>query len=282
MFKPVASALMAAVMLMPPLTLMPISAAAHFQLLYTPQLLRDRGGPITLKLPFSHPASSGHVMEMPRPEAFYVVRRGKRTDLINNLEPMQWRSAQNTGAAWQARTVLRGLGDFVFVLRPAPYYEASEDKYIQQFTKTIVNVGSLPTGWDEALGPDQGLAVEILPLAKPYAIYAGGTFSGVVRAGGEPVPFAEIEVEFMNFPPDMQANAFAAEGLTTPPADAFITQTIHADANGTFTFGLPRAGFWGFAALNLVPDATHRGKPLSQDAVIWVQTQAMPESRQSR
>lgn len=33
------------------------SAHAHFQLLYTPDLLRAKGGEINLKLPFTHPAS---------------------------------------------------------------------------------------------------------------------------------------------------------------------------------------------------------------------------------
>ena len=43
------------------------------------------------------------------------------------------------------------------------------------------------------------------------------------------------------------------------------------DANGVFTYALPKAGWWGFAALGVGPDTKHDGKPLSQDAVIWVQ-----------
>ena len=55
------------------------------------------------------------------------------------------------------------------------------------------------------------------------------------------------------------------------PHDAMITMTIKADANGVFTFGIPRAGWWGFAALGAGGDLKHNGKELSQDAVIWVQ-----------
>ena len=59
------------------------------------------------------------------------------------------------------------------------------------------------------------------------------------------------------------------------PHDAFVTPTIKADSNGVFTFGLPRAGWWGFAALGAGGDLKHNGKELSQDAVIWVQVWEM-------
>ncbi|MCV6588527.1 MAG: DUF4198 domain-containing protein [Marinobacterium sp.] len=242
-------------------------AQAHFQLVYTPETLRERGGQITLKMPFTHPAASGHVMTIDKPEQFFSVRKGKKTDLLSSLQPIQWTSAENTGPAWEAPVKLRGLGDHIFVLQPAPYLEAEEDAYIQQITKTIINVGSLPSGWNEPLG----LKAEIVPLTKPYAVYEYGTFTGVVQSEGKAVPFAEIEVEFINYTPDMQQNAFAKTPLTNPPAQAFVTQTIYADANGTFTFGFPNAGHWGFAALGVGPDKEYNGKELSQDAVIWVQ-----------
>ena len=43
-----------------------------------------------------------------------------------------------------------------------------------------------------------------------------------------------------------------------------------SDANGYFTFGVPKAGYWGFAALGSGPETEHEGKELSQDAVIWI------------
>lgn len=243
------------------------TAQAHFQLVYTPESLRDKGGEVTLKMPFTHPAASGHVMKMGEPQEFFMVRKGKKTDLMDKLESIEWTSAVDTGPAYEATVKLRGLGDNVFVMTPEPYMEAEEDIYIQQITKNIINVGSLPTDWNEELG----LKAEIVPLTKPYAIYEGGTFTGVVKGDGEPVPFAEIEVEYMNYEPEMDNNRFAAEAEVTPPADAFVTMTIFADANGTFTFGIPKAGHWGFAALGVGPDTEYKGKELSQDAVIWVQ-----------
>jgi len=243
------------------------SAQAHFQMVYTPELLRERGGSITLKAPFTHPADNGHVMTIDAPEAFYQLRKGKKTDLLPSVKKIDWTSAENTGPAFEVDARLKGLGDNIFVYRSAPYFEESEDIYIQQITKTIVNVGSLPSGWEE----DLGLDAEIVPLTKPYAIYEGGTFTGVVKSQGQPVPFAEIEVEYVNYLPDLSKNAFSADAQIEPPADAFVTMTIFADANGTFTFGMPKAGQWGFCALGVGPKTEHNGKEMSQDAVIWVQ-----------
>ena len=253
------------------------SAQAHFQMVYTPELLRDRGGLIRLKMPFTHPADSGHVMTVDQPEQFYVVKKGKKTDLLSTITSSSWSSAENTGPSYEADAKLRGLGDYVFVMQMAPYLEASEDAYIQQTVKTIVNVGTLPTDWNKELG----LAAEIVPLTKPYAIMAGGTFTGVVKSHGEPVPFAEIEVEYVNYQPDMQNNRFSDKANMVLPSSAFITMTIHADANGTFTFGIPKAGHWGFAALGVGGQTEYKDKTLSQDAVIWVQAHEMKSPIQS-
>ncbi|WP_245583313.1 DUF4198 domain-containing protein [Oceanospirillum beijerinckii] len=243
------------------------TAQAHFQMIYTPELLQERGGQLSLKMPFTHPAASGHVMTIDQPEAFYQIRKGKKTDLLDQVKTTQWTSSENTGVSYQADVRLRGLGDNIFVLQSAPYLEESEDIYIQQFAKTIVNVGSLPTDWDAELN----LPAEIVPLTKPYALYEGGSFTGIVKSQGKPVPFAEIEVEYINYEPDMAADKFADKANINPPADAFVTMTIKADANGTFTFALPKAGQWGFCALGVGPNTEHNGKELSQDAVIWVQ-----------
>lgn len=252
--------------------LLSFSAHAHFQMLYTPNLAHNKGGEISFKMPFTHPASSGHVMTVAKPEAFYMLKKGKKTDLIHTLSDIQWSSAVDTGHAYQATTKLRGLGDYLFIMQPAPYFEAEEGQYIQQITKTIVNVGNLPTGWSH----DLGLTAEIVPLTKPYAIYEGGIFSAVVKSQGQPVPFATIEVEFLNYLPNMQQNQFAKTATIATPAASFVSQTITADANGTFHFSMLKAGQWGFAALGVGAQKTYQGKPLSQDAVIWVQVHPLP------
>jgi len=248
-----------------------INASAHFQLIYNPEMLQPKSGMLALKMPFTHPGSNGHVMTMEKPEEFYVVKKGEKIDLMEKLTEITWTSAENTNKAWEAKVKQRGMGDYIYIMQPQPYYEESEDIYIQQLTKSIINVGGLPTDWDAPLG----LKAEILPLQAPYGVYAGGTFSGIVLSEGKPVPGAEIEVEYINYLPDMEKNAFDNEGQYEYPNDFYQAISIRADNEGKFTFGVPKAGIWGFAALGVGPDTEHEGKELSQDAVLWIQAREL-------
>ncbi len=254
--------------------LMCTTAHAHFQMLYTPQSALERGGEMTLKLVFTHPFDGDHIMDMKPVQEFYVVsQRGEtealKTDLKKHLSEITWTGLENSGRAFEAKlpaSVVRSLGDYVFVLVPAPYYEAADEGYIQQFTKMIVNVGGVPGNWHEPLG----LPTEIVPLDKPYANWTGGIFRGVVMAGGEPVPHAELEIEYLNYTPDMGKNAFTGNPAIKAPHPAFETMGIRANDRGEFAIGLPKAGWWGIA----VPDAVeteHNGKDMVQEAVLWIQ-----------
>lgn len=255
------------------------SAHAHFQLLYTPEAALSESAQLTLALVFSHPFDNGYTMDMGTPRAFYVVsQRGeaepRRTDLLPYLEPIEWSGVDTKAAAFVARpprAATRSLGDYTFVLEPAPYYEQQEDKYIQQLTKTVVNIGGLPGAWDEPLG----LPVEIVPLDKPYANWVGGVFRAVVLADGKPVPHAEVEIEYLNHEPEIEARRFAPEGKVTAPQDSFKTLSIRANAAGEIMIGLPKAGWWGICALDLDADAQHEGKELSVDAVLWIKATDM-------
>ena len=248
-----------------------VPAPAHFQMIYTPESAMAKGTEIPLKLVFTHPFEAGHTMDMGQPEQFYVVRKGKKEDLLKTLKPITWTSLTNSGAAYEASYKVRGMGDNVFCLVPSPYYEKEEDIYIQQITKMVVNAAGFPTDWDAEIG----LPAEIVPLDKPYALWTGNVFRGIVKGNGQPVPYAEIEVEYLNHEPDMGKNAFAKKAHAEAPQDAFVTLGIKANAAGEFSFGIPRAGWWGFCALGAGPDKKFKGKELSQDAVIWVQARDM-------
>ena len=248
-----------------------VPALAHFQMIYTPESALEKATTIDLKLVFTHPFEAGHTMDMGAPEVFTVTRKGKTTGLLGTLKPIQWAGLTNSGAAYETSYKLRGMGDNVFCLTPSPYYEKEEDVYIQQITKMVVNTAGFPTDWDAEIG----LPAEIVPLDKPYALWTGNVFRGIVKSDGEPVPFAEIEVEYLNHDPLMDRNAFAKGAHVAAPQDAFVTMTIKANVNGEFSFGIPKAGWWGFCALGVGPDKEHDGKELSQDAVIWVQARDM-------
>jgi cobalt/nickel transport protein len=249
-------------------------ALAHFQMIYTPEIALEKGAALDMKLVFTHPFDAGHTMDIKAMEAFYVVsQRGeegkpKKTDLMSYVKPITWTSLTNSGKAFEAKLpskIVRSMGDHVFVAVPAPYLEEEEGIYIQQITKTVVNVGGLPGNWADPVG----LPTEIVPLDKPYANWTGGVFRGVVLSDGKPVPNADLEVEFMNHPPVPGKNEFQKEALVSEPHPAFATMGIKTDANGQFTVGIPHAGWWGICALGSGPAKEYKGKELSQDAIIW-------------
>ena len=250
-------------------------ASAHHQIIYTPEMAMTKGGKKDFRLIFIHPFTAGHTMNMGKPEQLFVVSsRGenepKRTDLMDRLKPITWTSLTNKSSAYEFQYQVRG-GDHVFCLVPEPYYEKEEGAYIKQLTKVIVNVGGEPGAWNEPVG----LPVEIVPMNKPYDKWTGNVFQGQVLFNGEPVPNAEIEVEFLNHKPILESNSFSEEAEVEAPQSSFVLQTIYADEMGVFTYGIPRAGWWGFAALGLDPDYTYEGKECSRDAVIWIQAKDM-------
>ncbi len=135
---------------------------AHFQLLWTDEAALNEGQETSLALVFSHPFANGYPMSMGTPNELYVIHdRGediptRTTDLMEYLEPVTWTNSDGEAAdayvAHLPRAVTRSIGDYNFILNPEPYYEAEEDKYIQQITRTSINVGGAPGSWDAPLG----------------------------------------------------------------------------------------------------------------------------------
>ncbi|PLX39850.1 MAG: DUF4198 domain-containing protein, partial [Deltaproteobacteria bacterium] len=153
-------------------------------------------------------------------------------------------------------------GDQIFIVEPAPYWEPAEEAFIIHLTKVVVGALGLEVGWDEPAGAK----VEILPLTRPYGLWTGNIFTGVVMKDGKPLPSAEVEVEYLN------------EDGITPPSDSYITQVVKADEGGVFSYAMPREGWWGFAALvEGDKKLEHEGKmyPVEIGGVIWVRTRDM-------
>ncbi|MDR2350799.1 MAG: DUF4198 domain-containing protein [Deltaproteobacteria bacterium] len=249
-------------------------AQAHFMVMYTPEIALNDSSDIDLRMVFTHPAEAGHTMDMDGIKEFYAVyQKGdgepKKIDLKDTVKEIVWTNPESSDIAYSAlipKRTFRSMGDYVVVLVPGYHFEEEEGVYMQQIAKLAINVGGMPGNWAEPVG----LPCEIVPLIKPYALWTGNVFKARVLSEGKPVPGAEVEVEHMNHPPDLGTNSMPAEGTVEYPHDAFVTQTIFADENGYITFGVPKEGWWGFAALGVGPDKEHEGKELSQDAVIWV------------
>ena len=213
---------------------------------------------ITLQIQFIHPFE-GHYMNMEKPTAFGVLDGGKKTDLLKTLE----NNVVKGFSTWETTYRIRRPGDKVFFVQPSPYWEPAEELFIVHYTKVIVNALGLEEGWDSEVG----LKTEIMPLSRPYGLWAGNVFQGVVKVDGKPVPYSEVEVEYYN-----------EDGKIKPPAEPYITQGIKADENGVFTYAMPKAGWWGFAALNTAEYKIKRdGKeyPVEIGAVLWVKTREM-------
>ena len=239
------------------------TAQAHFQLVYTPEVNIEKPGKIPFRIIFWHPMENGFVMDMGKPQEFFYIFKSEKTDLLSSLKPITFTGKDSKAAAFETEIDIKRNGDYIVGLVPEPYYEKSEDKYIQQLTKSFLNKGGVPSDWNEPVG----MKTEIIPLNKPTNILTGSTFSGVVLSEGKPVAGAEIEIEYMSAEPDLKTNT-PQEAKAEPAVGGTIVAIT--DENGVFTFGIPKSGFWGFAALGVGPDKTYKEKELSQDAVIWI------------
>ncbi len=250
-------------------------ASAHFMMTYTPETVLEKAKDIDMRIVFTHPAEAGHTMDMGGVKEFYALhKRGdsevKKIDFKGALKEITWKNPESSNKAYAAQIAkkdIKSMGDYMFVMVPGYYFEKEEETYMQQITKLLVNVGGIPGNWSEPAG----LPCEIVPMAKPYGLWTGNVFQAQVLSEGKPVANAEIEVEYMSHKPDLKKNGLAKKCDVEYPNDVLVTQTIVTDSNGVFSFGLPRAGWWGFAALGVGPEKQHEGKDMSQDAVIWVQ-----------
>lgn len=250
--------------------------ANHFQLVYTPETTLQSGKSVKMIHSMIHPYTDRKTMDMGKQhksaktfldvEEFYVVHKGIKTDLIKTLEHIQFKGKKRSGKSYQSKHKLKKMGDHLFVLKPAPYYSTLEGIYLQQITKTIVNIAGKPTDWDRELG----LKAEIIPLSKPYGIWEGSSFSAMIKAQGIPVPFAKIEIEYLNSDVDMK-NLKMGKYKTNEKNQNFKTIEIKANENGEFTFHLPRAGWWGFRAPHVGLKKDYQEKELSVEAIMWVQ-----------
>ena len=233
-----------------------LPAAAHFGMVIPEGNLFDRPGPVKVEYRFWHPME-GIGMDLVKPAEAGVFMDGKKTDMLPSLKEAK----EGGHSIWQGSYTVKKPGDYQFYLVPQPYWEPAEDCYIVHYTKAIIDALGAEEGWDQPVG----LKMEIVPLSRPYGLYAGNTFTGQVLYRGKPLPGAEVEVEFYN-----------KDGKRKAPADAYITQLVKADERGVFTWAMPWPGWWGFAALHTDEDRKidKDGSPKDVEVggVLWVLT----------
>ncbi len=230
-------------------------ALAHFGMVIPsdPVIEDQKGAAIEVQLSFSHPME-GQGMQLAKP-AVRVFSEGKAQDVSGSLQPARVMDHD----AWKLPFQFKKPGVYQFIMEPEPYWEPAEDCFIIHCTKAIVSAFGEEEGWDEPAG----LKTEIVPLTRPFGNYAGNVFQGQVLLDGKPAPGTEVEIEFYN-----------RDGRYEAPNGALVTQVVKADANGVFTYGVPFAGWWGFAALNTSAEKIdHEGTPKDVElgAVLWVE-----------
>ncbi len=185
---------------------------------------------INLMVAFMHPFEQTY-MYMERPKRFGVAVKGALIDLTTRLRPV---SSVNGMRYWSLDYKIPGPGLYWFFVEPQPYWEKAENAFIQHLTKVAVSAYGIESGWEKPIG----LLVEIVPSVRPFALWTGNTFCGQVLYKGKPRPGCSVEVEYFNDNKRVHA-----------PDASYITQTLVTDENGRFCYSMPRAGWWGFAAL---------------------------------
>jgi len=230
-------------------------ASAHFGMVIPSDemVMQGESTDVKVDLLFWHPFE-GQGMELAKPAKFAAVINGKETDLLGSIKPTKTKGHQT----WTANVKIKRPGVYMFYMEPQPYWEPAEDCFIVHYTKAVVTAFGDDEGWDEEIG----LKTEIVPLSKPYGLYTGNVFQGVVKLDGKAVPYAEVEVEYYN-----------KDGKYSVPTAYMVTQALKADGSGVFTYAAPKAGWWGFSALNTSDTKEqHKGedKDIELGAVLWV------------
>ncbi|MCX7995493.1 MAG: DUF4198 domain-containing protein [candidate division WOR-3 bacterium] len=236
---------------------------AHFQMVIpSSNIVGDQKlAGITLQLIFCHPFEQV-LMNMERPIQFGVLIGGeKKEDLLRTIAEKKIEGF----STWTANYKLKQPGDHIFYVEPAPYWEPAEEKFIIHYAKTVVNGFGMEKGWDAEVG----LETEIIPLTRPYGLYAGNLFCGLVKINGKPAPFIDVEIEYYNV--DKKYSA---------PEDPYITQVVKTDGDGVFVYAMPKPGWWGFAALSeretkLLNKQDRKEYPVEIGAVLWVYVEEM-------
>jgi cobalt/nickel transport protein len=228
---------------------------AHFGMLIPSKATVSKADPRTadLQVSFSHPMEMVG-MDMAKPKAFDVMTGGSKEDLLGTMKPAQVMGK----AAWTSQYTFKKPGVYIFQMEPEPYWEPAEDSFIVHYTKVVVPAFGDEEGWDKEVGHK----IEIVPLTRPFGLYAGNVFQGIVKLDGKKMPYAEVEIEFYN-----------KDEKAEPPTEYMVTQVVKSDRNGVFTYAAPKAGWWGFAALTTADfklKKEGKDKAVEIGGVIWV------------
>ncbi|MBE0490993.1 MAG: DUF4198 domain-containing protein [Sulfurospirillum sp.] len=236
------------------LLIVPFTLFAHFQvLLPSSAIITDQNNAkITLLYEFTHPFQQMR-MQMQKPFRLGVFYDGKSYDMLPTIQEVK----KDGYTTWINEFHFMAPAVYQFFVDPKPSFEPAEEKFIHHQTKVIIDAFESGENWDVPIG----LKAEIIPLTRPYGLYSGNIFSAKVLYKGKVASGVNVEVELYN-----------TEGYKAA-SNLHVTQVMKTDANGIFHFVMPKAGWWGFAAL--IEDdemITKQDKkyPVELGAVLWI------------
>ncbi len=236
--------------------LLPAISWAHFGCIIPSDSMIDQSKrTVYVTFSFIHPfEQNGMDLVKPKQAVMVNLTSGRKISLLKKLKETTLLGHK----AWKSKIRIRRPGVYCIYMVPKPYWEPAEDKYIKHITKSYIAAFGDEDGWDKPVG----LKTEVVPLTRPFGLYAGNVFQGQVLFNGKPVPNCFVEVEYYN-----------NGGKVKAASEYMVTQVIRTDSQGVFTFAPPAPGWWGFSALN---DADYtlkhngKNKPVELGAVIWV------------
>ncbi len=207
-------------------------SAGHFLVVIpaTDAVESDEPTEISCRILFGHPMEQTPPISIGTPVSV-LLKVGEATI---NLRDKLINLGDRDGPWWSVAIPLRRPGDHILLVEAPPHWEETERAWIQHSAKVIVHFAGAQVGWNREIG----LPVEIVPLTRPYGLWVGNCFRGQVLYRGKPAESIDVEVEFLN-----QGNRVQVA------QEVRLTQVIKTDAQGIFCYGIPWAGWWGFAAL---------------------------------
>ena len=234
------------------------AASAHMHLMVPSTDMAAPGGTVEFEIMYTHPMTGGPVINMDAPERFGLLLDGEEIDLTGALETTEVDERQ----AFTAEYEIAEPGAHVFFLDTAPR-EGHGGVVSQYHLKVVVDSLGAHSGWDASVGAP----LEIDPLSRPYGLWTGNLFRGVVRHKGEPVSGALVTIEHNN-----------VDGVELP-GDAFMGQVVKTDANGVFAYTIPCAGWWGFSVTLEGDEEVENSQgdmvPMRHGAIMWVHAHEM-------
>ena len=240
----------------------PAAANAHFLELMPAAPSVQPGEPegVSVAIAFGHPFER-EWLDMAPPAAVTLHGPEGRADLGRSVVQV----TDDPARSYSVEVPLGRPGDYTLVVEPEPYWEPAEDSYLIHLTKVVINAYGVEGSWNRPLG----LATEIVPLTRPYGLWQGNLFTGRVLVAGQPAADALVEITYAN-----------EDHRLTAPDGNFVIQTVRTDDNGVFSYAMPAAGWWGFAALGEgpepLPGPDGQPKTVELGALIWVHTAPMP------